>query len=173
VPNLWDIPQKPEHGDNSPDLTFAAVGRALSTWERLDLEFAVLYATLLGISPPEAIKLPEYRNENTFLGRVGVIERAFDTYSVKHHDQAIEGDADALFTDAPDLSNRRNDIAHESSCHSGWNKIRTNSSFFQQCIAIRDSIHQVNLTIPTPRSRSTHSSATLSELFRGAFGFIV
>ena len=109
--NPWDVPPKPAHGDASPETTFAAVGRALSAWERLDLELAILYAALLGVPPSDAIKRPEYRQENTSVGRLDVIERAFEVYSQTHHDQTIEGDADTLLVDVRGLCNRRNDIA--------------------------------------------------------------
>jgi hypothetical protein len=109
---LWDIPPFPEHGDVSADLTYAAVGRAMSEWEELELYLARLYAKFLKIHPIRAIAVTEYRNAAIFRVRANVIEKAADKYFVSHPDQEREADFQQLLGDIRQLSNRRNDIAH-------------------------------------------------------------
>jgi hypothetical protein len=72
----WDIPQFPSHGDSNADWTYAAVGRAMSEWEQLELYLARLYAKFLGIPPIEAIARPEYTRVAISRERARVIEDA-------------------------------------------------------------------------------------------------
>jgi len=110
--NPWDIPPFPEHGDPSADLTFAAVGRAMSEWEELELYLARLYGKFLGIPPVKAIALPEYRDVANFHTRSKVIENAATKYFVSHPNQEREGEFEHVLDDIRQLASRRNDIAH-------------------------------------------------------------
>jgi hypothetical protein len=108
----WEIPPFPEHGDPSADLTFAAVGRAMSEWEELELYLARLYAKFLNIPPIQAIVVAEYKNAAVFRVRADVIEKAADKYFISRPDQDREADFSQLLADIRQLSSRRNDIAH-------------------------------------------------------------
>jgi hypothetical protein len=110
--NPWDIPPLPEHGDPSIDLTFAAVGRAMSEWEELELYLARLYAKFLGIPPINAIAIPEYRDAANFHTRATVIKNAATKYFVSHPSQEKEGEFEQVLDDIRRLASRRNDIAH-------------------------------------------------------------
>jgi hypothetical protein len=108
----WELPPFPEHGDTSADLTFAAVGRAMSEWEELERYLARLYSKFLKIPPIRAIAVPEYRNAAIFRVRADVIEKAAERYFVAHPAQDREAGFTQLMTEIRQLSNRRNDIAH-------------------------------------------------------------
>jgi hypothetical protein len=110
--NPWDIPPFPEHGDPSADLTFAAVGRAMSEWEELELYLARLYAKFLGIPPIKAIAIPEYRDVANFHSRATAIQKAATKYFVSHPNQDREGEFAQVLEDIRQLAARRNDIAH-------------------------------------------------------------
>jgi hypothetical protein len=110
--NPWDIPPFPEHGDPSADLTFAAVGRATSEWERLELYLARLYAKFLGIPPSKAIAIGEYRDAANFHARAKEIKNAATKYFVSHPNQEREGEFERVVDDICQLASRRNDIVH-------------------------------------------------------------
>ena len=110
--NPWDIPPFPAHGDSSPELTFAAVGRAMTEWEELELYLARLYAKFLGIPPIKAIAIPEYRDVANFHSRAATIQKAATTYFVSHPNQDREGEFEKVLEDIRQLASRRNDIAH-------------------------------------------------------------
>jgi hypothetical protein len=110
--NPWDIPPFPKRGDPSADLTFAAVGRAMSGWEELELYLARLYAKFLGIPPIKAIAIPEYRDVANFHSRATAIQNAADKYFISHPNQDREGEFKQVLGDIRQLASRRNDIAH-------------------------------------------------------------
>jgi hypothetical protein len=110
--NPWDIPPFPEHGDLSADLTFAAVGRAMSEWEELELYLARLYAKFIGIPPIKAIAIPEYRDAPNFHSRATAIKNAATKYFISHPDQEREGEFKQILEEIRQLASRRNDIAH-------------------------------------------------------------
>jgi hypothetical protein len=47
-PHLWDQPPPPKTGDAKDEITFAAVGRSLSAWERLEAALSQVFAGFLG-----------------------------------------------------------------------------------------------------------------------------
>jgi hypothetical protein len=110
--NPWDIPPFPEQGDPSADLTFAAVGRAMTEWEELELYLARLYAKFRGIPPINAIAIPEYRDAANFHTRAKEIGNAATKYFVSHPNQEREGEFKQVLDDIRQLASRRNDIAH-------------------------------------------------------------
>jgi hypothetical protein len=110
--NPWDIPPFPEHGDPSAELTYAAVGRAMSEWETLELYLARLYAKFLGIPPIQAIAIPGYRDVANFHARAKEIENAATKYFVSHPNQEREGEFKQVLDGIRQLASRRNDIAH-------------------------------------------------------------
>jgi hypothetical protein len=109
----WGIPPFPQHGDPSPEITWAAVGRALSDWEeRVELHFARLYARILSIPPAEAIFRPAYKDAPNFSDRASIIERAAEHDSILRPDQDQESMFKNAMSLARNLAKRRNDIAH-------------------------------------------------------------
>ena len=108
----WDLPPKPANGDTTPAVLFAAIGRALSEWEELELYLARLYALFLQVPPIKAIEQPEYKNAPTFSMRAKTIEDAAERYFISHPNQHLEGDFKTVICGARKLANRRNDIAH-------------------------------------------------------------
>ena len=49
-PNGWDRPPIPTIGNETPEEIYAAVGRALSGWEMLEMTLVGVFDTLLGIA---------------------------------------------------------------------------------------------------------------------------
>ncbi|NBR59873.1 MAG: hypothetical protein EBT89_12050 [Opitutaceae bacterium] len=110
--NPWDIPAAPATGDADASITYAAVGRALSAWERLELDLIMLYAGLLKQRPLDARRNPKYLEANVFRTRMAEVERAARCYFILHPDQALEGDFRTASNLVTNLSSRRHEIAH-------------------------------------------------------------
>jgi hypothetical protein len=109
---IWDIPPIPRRGDDSRDVVYEAVGRALSYWENFELELACLYATFIGLRPPEATRHPDYAKARIFRERADVIDRGGKGFFIKRSNQELEKRFDDLICEARLAAARRNDIAH-------------------------------------------------------------
>ena len=48
--NPWDIPPPPSHGDFDEEVLFAAIGRALTEWEKVETVCAELFAVFVSVS---------------------------------------------------------------------------------------------------------------------------
>jgi hypothetical protein len=107
----WDVPPGPYAPDASIETTYAAVGRALSQWEKLEFTLARLSANLTGHTLPSAVAFGTYRAATIFNKRADDLEEVFRRYIIRHPDQALEGDFGALICDIRRLSARRYDIA--------------------------------------------------------------
>ncbi len=99
-------------GDADIEVTYAAVGRALSAWEAVELGMATVYSIFVG----KALQLDSIREygavNRIFVGRMEAIRKASDAYFRAHCDQDSEGDFSALCKRAASLSDNRNNIAH-------------------------------------------------------------
>lgn len=108
----WREPPPSSRGDRNANDTYAAVGRALSAWEEMELSLARIYAGLIGAPPATAIDRPEYRRASAFAERARVIEQAGASFFAKAPDQDEEGDFGAIMRESRALSGTRNHIAH-------------------------------------------------------------
>lgn len=98
--------------DHDPDRVFAAVGYAITQWELLELEHAMLYATFCS-SPSTLEKLNEYGDKGpTFQQRMKVLENAADDFFRVNCSQQLESELKSLVCEAGSLSKKRHQIAH-------------------------------------------------------------
>lgn len=109
---IWDVPPIPRSGDDNREVVYEAVGRALSHWERFELELACLYAALIGLRPHEATRHPDYARARVFSERATVVDRAGEQFFIKRSNQEIENKFDNLICESRLAAGRRNDIAH-------------------------------------------------------------
>jgi hypothetical protein len=111
--NPWDIPPAPAVGDASEDITFAAVGRALTRWEEFEVLFASLFSTLVGKDDNTAAAIRAYGSVITFRGRADLIRAAAEVHFRLFPNDAL---AKTFNTFVNQLTNnaspRRNEIAH-------------------------------------------------------------
>lgn len=99
-------------GDDDPQATFAAVGYALTAWERCEDALSVLY-TILDNTPGELEKLKSYgRDGKSLQYRLDIVRQKGEAYFVSHCDQSLEGDLAAIIQDFLALSPLRHQIAH-------------------------------------------------------------
>lgn len=109
--NPWDRPPIPKRGDESEDITFAAVGRIMTAWEAVEFELSRLYTWYGGSLDSQAL-MAEYGKGSIFRERVAILERKAAAYFTAHPNQAREGQFSSLLEQAKGYSHRRNDIAH-------------------------------------------------------------
>jgi hypothetical protein len=111
--SIWDIPPPPQFGDDSEDITFTSVGRALSRWEEFEAVFASLFAALVGTEDNNAAALRAYGSIITFRGRAGMVRAAAEIHFAMFPDLDLEKKFRAFVNELTNhASARRNEIAH-------------------------------------------------------------
>jgi hypothetical protein len=108
----WDVPPFPDKGDPKPDMTYAAVGRALSQWEKFEGELSELFAVFAGGVPTSLPAVRAYGSIQTFRGRADMIEAAAEGFFVVFPNDDLAGRIGKLLERARNYSPRRNEIAH-------------------------------------------------------------
>ena len=99
-------------GDADIDTTYAAVGRALSAWEGVELRLAEVYS-IFTIEKMDLELVRDYGSANqTFRWRIAAIEKAAKQYFIRKPCQDYEGDFLKMTALATDLAEGRNNIAH-------------------------------------------------------------
>lgn len=94
------------------DLTYAAVGRAISAWEGLEVLLSHLYSILI-YKPREIKIIIDYgTNGRIFKDRIRLLTTAAETYFVGKPDQEKEAKLDEIIGEAIILSIQRHQIAH-------------------------------------------------------------
>jgi hypothetical protein len=109
--NPWDIPPFPAQGDEDEDTTYAAVGRAISYWESIEVSLSYLYSAFVG-KPAQLGALREYGNGRIFAERMKGLKTAADGFFRRYPNQANEGRFDRLARSVTNFATRRADIAH-------------------------------------------------------------
>ena len=98
--------------DVTPEPLFRAVGRAMSSWERLEAHLSYLYSILVK-KPMQIEALQAYgRDQRIFDLRMKALKKAADGYEILSPSQERESLLDSLIGEARQLSTCRNQIAH-------------------------------------------------------------
>jgi hypothetical protein len=109
----WDVPDPPKVGDASNDITFQAVGEALSQWEFFEGNLSLAFSFLLGSGYGNLAAGRSYGSVESFRGRVQLIEAAAEVYFKYNVDKELYSDLKKLLNQANrHWSGRRNEIAH-------------------------------------------------------------
>jgi hypothetical protein len=107
----WDRRPWPARGDNSMDSVYAAVGRALSQWERYEGHLALLFSAFVtGMETDIARRA--YCAVRTFEGRAEMLRAASEAYFYTFPNLTLQEKFKTVIRDAKSYSPRRNDIAH-------------------------------------------------------------
>lgn len=105
---------RPPQGPGDPDIrdTQIAQSRALTSWELLELHYAILYSIFRG-GYQRLLYLQEYQDRgNIFDQRLQNLSNAADQFAIKNISQEIEGEFQWQKDMARRLSKLRNEIAH-------------------------------------------------------------
>jgi hypothetical protein len=108
----WDIPSFPRRGDRSERVTHAAVGRAMSEWEKVEVSLAHLFSVMLTGSRFDPAANAEYGVALNFKERQANLEKVACKFFCAHPSQEREGTFSSIASRAIRFSARRNDIAH-------------------------------------------------------------
>jgi hypothetical protein len=108
----WEVPEPPKVGDATQDVTFRAVGNALSSWEWFEGNLSLAFSFLVGAGYGNIAALRAYGSVETFRGRAQMIERAAEVYFKHNNDETTERALEDVLKSASQFVGRRNDIAH-------------------------------------------------------------
>jgi hypothetical protein len=107
----YDLRPWPKSGDRNIDKTYAAIGRALSNWERYEWILSHLFSAIVaGVENNPARRA--YGAVRTFEGRSQMLRAASVTYFSERPDTNLQGSFKKIITSASKFSERRNEIAH-------------------------------------------------------------
>ena len=107
----WDPRPWPTGGEKNADEIYAAVGRALSQWERYEGHLSVLFSAIVSNSD----NLPARRAYNavrTFEARIEMLRRASEAYFAEKPTEWLQLLMKTVVTDGKNYVARRNEIAH-------------------------------------------------------------
>lgn len=116
----WDDRPHPQRGDKNANTTYAAVGRALTQWEYLEVKLAELFSQLVGGEWPSDGDGPPYhpadRAYGSVLGsaaRLTMVEEAAKAHFQWYPNRATEKRLkDLISTECRNFASKRNNIAH-------------------------------------------------------------
>jgi hypothetical protein len=108
----WDVPDAPKIGDATNDITFRAVGAALSQWEWFEGNLSLAFSYLIGTGYGNVAASRVYGSVEVVRVRKTLIENAAEVYFKYTKDDQLQTQIEKLLKQANELSGRRNEIAH-------------------------------------------------------------
>jgi hypothetical protein len=110
--NPCDRPLVPPRGDDHEDITYAAVGRLISSWEGIEVELSHLYAIFTGQYLKREAYDRYYDNSKNFAGRMRTLEESAQQFFIGASHQNNETDLSELVKKIRGFSVRRHEVAH-------------------------------------------------------------
>jgi hypothetical protein len=114
----WDILPTPKKGDSTQAQLYAAVGDALTQWERLEEKLADIFSVLVGapeVAPGRGPAISAYGSVNNFSVRATLLKAAAEAFFAQYPADVaapIKKGFDDLMLNCNQFVARRNDIAH-------------------------------------------------------------
>jgi hypothetical protein len=106
------VARVPNIGEPNPDVLFLSIGRALSQWEMLELNLAILHTIFVG-QPRLIDALQQYGTDNgTVRARLNAVKAAGERFFLIHCDQGSEGEFSSIIKALAAASTERHRIAH-------------------------------------------------------------
>jgi hypothetical protein len=115
MPQPWDVPPKPSHGDSHEDAISLAVGRALTSWEFAEEQLAEIFAIFVNADMSDVERAPAVRAYGSVItarGRADMLEAAGEAYFYNAPNSEIEAHLADILRTYRGYAGRRNDIAH-------------------------------------------------------------
>jgi len=113
--NNWDVLPAPEKGDPTRGALYAAIGEALTEWEKLVGDLAEIYSILVGapeMTPGEGPEIQDF-GELSFKAQCDNLKTAAAAFFPQHPpDPKLQSIFDDLLNQCSNARHRRNDIAH-------------------------------------------------------------
>jgi hypothetical protein len=126
MPNPWDIPERPKIPTKDPDEIFRAVGGALSAWESVEHQIAMIFTLLVAENPPSpplgdsSPAVRAYGSVVSFQARAAMVEAAARAFFYLHPHQKHEYQLKKIMKAANGWAARRNDVAHGNVAGCPW-----------------------------------------------------
>jgi hypothetical protein len=98
-------------GDTDASILYAAVGRALSQWERLEAQLSLLFSAFVSGHNSEAARRA-YVAVRTFEGRAEMLRAVSETWFDSHPNAELLDDFKKVLSGISSFAPNRNDIAH-------------------------------------------------------------
>jgi hypothetical protein len=108
----WDRRPWPDLGDPDPQITFAAVGEALSHWEHLEGLIASLFASFVSDHGDNLPAKRAYVAVRTFEGRMEMLRASAEAFFSAFPDEGLQDTYQKFLKSVKEFAPRRNDIAH-------------------------------------------------------------
>jgi hypothetical protein len=116
MPNDWDILPPPRKGDQKKDKLYAAVGDALTQWEKLEEKLAEIFSVLVGaaeMAPGRGPAISAYGSVGNFSIRAKLLGAAAEAVFRQYpREPKIKNGFNNLMRKCNEFVARRNDIAH-------------------------------------------------------------
>ena len=112
--NAWDRPPAPTRGNAKATVIYAAVGEALSRWERLELELSGLFNAFIGIGQDSYAARRAYGAVTISSMRRDMLEAAAEAYFAEFPNPTLRTEFKRITRLVEKFASRRNDIAHGS-----------------------------------------------------------
>jgi hypothetical protein len=114
--NRWDVQGLASHGDQSEEVLYAAVGRALSLWEELEEDLADLFAGFVGsekrVHSSSNPACRAYGSIPNFSSRADMLSAAAEAFFENFSHPALRSRYRETIKQCREFSARRNEIAH-------------------------------------------------------------
>jgi hypothetical protein len=110
--NPWDRPPPVIVGDVDNNITYAAVGRALSNWEAFEGYMSLIFSVIVGAGHDSLAASRAYGSVVSFNGRHEMLVAAAEAYFSNYTDANLQISLAAILKEAKLASPRRNEIAH-------------------------------------------------------------
>jgi hypothetical protein len=114
----WDVLPTPKKGDKTQGELYAAIGDALTQWEKLEEQLAEIFTILVGapeLVPGRGPAISAYGSMNNFVARATLLKAAAEAFFAQYPTdiaQPIKAGFDTLMQKCNQFVARRNDIAH-------------------------------------------------------------
>ena len=110
-PKFWDRRPWPSHGDSEESQIYMAVGRALTCWERLEVNLSALFSAFTSPTNQIAAKRA-FASVRTFEGRADMLRASSSAYFEKMPNDMLLDQFKNVLSESTQAARRRNDIAH-------------------------------------------------------------
>jgi hypothetical protein len=116
-PKPWDAPAPPSVGDADATLTYAAIGKAMTSWEKAEEVMAFLFSVLVGGGDDALPAVRAYGAVKTSLARLDMVAAAAEAFFFQRPEpeadnKKIEKEVDTAINAMKNFAARRNEIAH-------------------------------------------------------------
>ncbi len=110
IHEYWNSPAQKDGGDSNADIIYCSVGKALSSWERIEMILAQMFGLFVESDSEAALRAYGFISSNT--SRMQSLKAAAAIFASKQGVKFPMQDFCLLIKHVSDAASRRNEIAH-------------------------------------------------------------